>query len=92
MEVKPNVWAENPLQGIRCKCNRAFYTYVALDEEGSTTPSGRPPAEREQEQYEAAAKRRGIRLVRAGRKGLEDASSLKEDMLTALQHSTDAEA
>ena len=51
-----------------------------------------PPAEREQEQYEAAAKHRGIRLVRAGRKGLEDASSLKEDMLTALQHSIDAEA
>ena len=58
---------------------------MALDEEGSTTLSGRPPlAEREQEQYEAAAKRWGIRLVRAGRKGLEDASSLKEDMLTAL--------
>ena len=55
-------------------------------------PFRSPPAEREQEQYEAAAKRRGIRLVRAGRKGLEDASSLKEDMLTALQHSTDAEA
>ena len=94
MEVKLNVWAKNPLQGIRCKCNRAFYTYVALDEGGSTVPvpDVTPRTEREHEQYEAAAKRRDIRFVLAGRKGLEDASSLKEDMLTALQHSTDAEA
>ena len=94
MEVELNVWAENPLQETRRKCNRAFYTYVALDEGGSTVPvpDVTPQTEREHEQYEAAAKRRDIRLVLAGRKGLEDASSLKEDMLTALQHSTDAEA
>ena len=94
MEVELNVWAENPLQETRRKCNRAFYTYVALDEGGSTipVPDVPPQTEREHEQYEAAAKRRDICLVLAGRKGLEDASSLKDDMLTALQHSTDAEA
>ena len=67
---------------------------MALDEEGSTTPvpDVTPQTEREHEQYEAAAKHRDIRLVPAGRKGLEDAPSFKDDMLTALRHSTDAEA
>ncbi|PSQ83742.1 MAG: acyl-CoA thioesterase [Bacteroidetes bacterium QH_2_63_10] len=94
MEVELNVWAENPLQETKRKCNCAFYTYVALDEDGSTVPvpDVKPQTDREREQYEAAAKRRDIRLVLAGRKGLEDASSLKEDMLTAVQHSTDAAA
>lgn len=93
MEVELNVRAENPLQETRRTCNRAFYTYVALDEEGSTVPvpDVAPQTEREHERYEAAAKRRDIRLVLAGRKGLEDASSLKADMLTALQHPTDEE-
>ncbi|PSQ69109.1 MAG: acyl-CoA thioesterase, partial [Bacteroidetes bacterium QH_2_64_26] len=30
MEVELNVWAENPLDETHRKCNRAFYTYVAL--------------------------------------------------------------
>ena len=94
MEVELNVWAENPLEETHRKCNRAFYTYVALDEDGTPVPipDVAPTTDREHERYAAAAKRRDIRLVLAGRKELEDASSLKEDMLTALQHSTDATA
>lgn len=92
MEVELNVWAENPRTETRRKCNRAFYTFVALDEEGSTVPipSISPQTKSEKERYEAAAKRRDIRLVLAGRKDLEDATSLQEDMITALQSSTDA--
>jgi len=92
MEVELNVWAEDPRNETRRKCNRAFYTFVALDEEGSTVeiPSIEPETEAEHERYEAAAKRRDIRLVIAGRKDLEEASHLKEDMLTALQHAPDA--
>ena len=91
MEVELNVWAENPLEETHRKCNRAFYTYVALDDEGSTVPvpDVDPQTERERERYDDAAKRRDIRLVLAGRKGLDEASSLKEDMLSALQHSAD---
>jgi len=91
MEVELNVWAENPRAETKRKCNRAFYTYVALNEEGSTVPVPNvdPQTERERDRYEAAAKRRDIRLVFAGRKDLDEASSLKEDMLAALQHSTD---
>ena len=91
MEVELNVWAENPRAETKRKCNRAFYTYVALNEEGSTVPvpNVEPQTERERERHEAAAKRRDIRLVLAGRKDLDEAASLKEDMLSALQHSTD---
>lgn len=92
MEVELNVWAENPLEETRRKCNRAFYTFVALDDDGQTVPVPKiePQTKREKKRYEAAAKRRDIRLVLAGRKELEEAASLKEDMLTALKASIDA--
>lgn len=92
MEIELNVWAENPRLETRRKCNRAFYTFVAIDEEGSTVeiPTVDPQTEAERERYDAAAKRRDIRLVLAGRKDLQDAAHLKEDMLTALQHSSTA--
>jgi len=91
MEVELNVWAENPREETHRKCNRAFYTFVALDEEGSPVaiPSIDPQSDAEQARYEGAAKRRDIRLVLAGRKDLGDAASLKEDMLSALTPSTD---
>lgn len=90
MEIELNVWAENPKSETHRKCNRAFYTFVALDEDGSTVaiPSIAPQTEEERERYAAAAKRRDIRLVLAGRKDLQNASHLKEDMLSALQHSS----
>ncbi len=94
MEVELNVWAENPRAETKRKCNRAFYTFVALDEDGSPVaiPSVSPETERERKRYAAAAKRRDIRLVLAGRKDLEDADHLKEDMLAALQHNPDPAA
>lgn len=94
MEIELNVWAENPTEETRRKCNRAFYTFVALDDDGDTVeiPSIRPKTNAERDRYEAAAKRREIRLVIAGRKELEDASHLRKDMLSALQHSSDEPA
>lgn len=92
MEIELNVWAENPRLETQRKCNRAFYTFVAIDEDGSTVeiPSIEPQTDAEQERYSEAAKRRDIRLVLAGRKDLQDAAHFKEDMLTALQHSSTA--
>jgi len=92
MEVELNVWAENPQAETERKCNRAFYTFVAIDEDGATVdiPSIEPQNDEERERYVSAAKRRDIRLVLAGRKELQDASHFKEDMLTALQRSSDA--
>ena len=92
MEAELNVWAEDPRNETRRKCNRAFYTFVALDEDGSTVevPSIEPKTEDGRQRHEAAAKRRDIRLVLSGRKDLEDADHLKEDMLTALKRTPNA--
>lgn len=93
MEVELNVWAENPRNETRRKCNRAFYTFVAIDDEGSpiSVPSVSPQTKKERDRHEAAAKRRDIRLVLAGRKELQDADHIKEDMFAALQHSSETE-
>jgi len=93
MEVELNVWAEDPKAETRRKCNRAFYTFVALDEDRSpvAVPSISPQTEKEQSRYEAAAKRRDVRLVLAGRKDLQDADHLKADMLAALKHTSAAD-
>lgn len=87
MEVELNVWAENPQQGTRRKCNRAYYTFVALDEDGRPTeaPPLRPETTEERTRYEGAAKRRELRLLLAGRLDLEDASHIQDDLLNALQ-------
>jgi acyl-CoA hydrolase len=89
MEVELNVWAENPREETKRKCNRAFYTFVAIDDDGSTVPvpAIEPQTPEERDRYAAAAKRREIRLVLAGRLDLEDASSLKEDMAAAIHPS-----
>ena len=94
MEVELNVWAEDPQAQTERKCNRAFYTFVALDDEGATVeiPAIDPQTDAERERHTAAAKRRDIRLVLAGRKALQDADHIKEDMLDALQHSSDVDA
>ncbi len=86
MEVELDVWAEDPQAGTRRKCNRAFYTFVALGEDGrpADIPAIAPETEDEEERYEGAAKRREVRLVLAGRLALEDAAHLRDDMAEAL--------
>jgi acyl-CoA hydrolase len=92
MEVELNVWAENPRDETHRKCNRAYYTFVALDADGTPTPipAVAPQTDEEQVRYEAAAKRRDVRLVLSGRIDLEDASNIQEDMLDALRSSSGA--
>lgn len=86
MEIELEVVAENPRKGTRRICNRAFFTFVALDREGQPTPIPQlePTTDDERERYERAAKRREVRLVFAGRIRLEDAEHLKEDILEAV--------
>ena len=86
MEVELNVWAENPREGTRRKCNRAFYTFVAIDADDRPVPVPPvvPETDEEQERYVAAAKRREVRLVLSGRLDLENADTLREDMRAAL--------
>lgn len=62
------------------KCNDAYLTFVALDDV-TRKPTAMPPVlplnESEKQRYEAAARRREIRLVQSGKIKLEDAELLK---------------
>ena len=82
MEVELNVWAENPIEQTRRKCNRAYYTFVAVDEETQPipVPAIQPETDDERERYTTAAKRRELRLLLAGRIQLEQAEHIKEDL------------
>lgn len=79
MEVELNVWAENALTQERRKCNRAYYTFVAIGEDGRPTPipTIHPESKAEQDRYTDAAKRRELRLIVAGRINLEDAEYIQ---------------
>ena len=87
MEVELSVVAENPRRQTRRFCNRAFFTFVALGDDGTPTPVAPivPETDEERTRYELAAKRREVRLVFAGRLKLDDAIHIKEDLLASLQ-------
>ena len=65
MEVEISVVAENPLKRTRRDCNSAFFTFVAIDENGRPTPAPDifPQTAREQRRYAAAGERRMQRLA-----------------------------
>jgi acyl-CoA hydrolase len=79
MEVYLEVWAEDIPAGIRISTNKAFYTFVAVDQNGR--PIEVPPIEvdtaDEKELFNGALRRRQLRLVLAGRLKPKDAVELK---------------
>ncbi|HEY0897778.1 MAG TPA: hotdog domain-containing protein, partial [Sphingobacteriaceae bacterium] len=79
VEVRLSVWAENIPSGSRVKSNEAFYTFVALDQEGRTIPVPpiQPETDEEQKLYDGALRRRQLRLVLAGKMKAHDALELK---------------
>ncbi len=79
MEVRLDVWAENIPSGSRVKSNEAYYTFVALDENGKTVPIPEiePVTAEEQELYEGAMRRRQLRLVLGGKMNARDATELR---------------
>ncbi len=80
MEVGIDVWAEDNSTGERRHCNRAFYTFVAVDGSGRPIPvrALAPETDAERERFEAAGRRRELRLVLAGRMSIEDAPHLRD--------------
>lgn len=79
MEVGLTVWAESPATGEpRRLCNTAFYTFVAVDRDVRpvTVPPVAPETDDERARYDAAARRRELRLVLSGRLAPQDAPSL----------------
>lgn len=79
MEIHITVYAENIPSGEKFKSNEAYYTFVALDRNGSpvAVPQLKPETEEEQKKYEGALRRRQLRLVLAGKMKPDEATELK---------------
>lgn len=78
LEVHLEVYAQNLPKGTREKTNEAYYTFVALDEEGrpKPVPALLPESEEEQEMYDKALHRRELRLILAGKVNAENTEFL----------------
>ena len=79
MEVAIEVWAEDIPSNQRIESNRAFFTFVAVDQLGKPidVPELVPETEQEKELYAGALRRRQLRLVLGKRMAPEDAKELK---------------
>ncbi len=88
MEVEVNVWAEDPCAGYERRwSNRAYYTFVAVDEQGHPSPIPRlePLNDEENERFAAADRRRELRLVITGRVNLRDTEHLRDHFIEAFR-------
>ncbi|MCY7350710.1 MAG: acyl-CoA thioesterase [Cytophagaceae bacterium] len=79
MEVYIEVHAENIPAQKKIMSNKAFYTFVAVDQTGAPidVPAVVPQSDEEKELYESALRRRQLRLVLAGRLKPQDATELR---------------
>lgn len=79
MEVFLEVHAENIPAGRKRATNRAFFTFVAVDQAGTpiSVPELIPETEEEKELYEGALRRRQLRLLLSKRIKPEDAPELR---------------
>lgn len=79
MEVHIEVWAENLVKGTKLKSNDAFFTFVAIDNEGKPIkiPAIQPLSDDEQELYEQSLIRRQLKLLMANKLKLDKAPELK---------------
>ncbi|MFN3785083.1 MAG: acyl-CoA thioesterase [Spirosomataceae bacterium] len=79
MEVVVHVYSENIPAGTKVHTNKAFLTFVAVDQSGRPieVPHAEPETAAEIELYEGALRRRQLRLVLAGRMKPDDATELK---------------
>jgi acyl-CoA hydrolase len=79
MEIHIVVHAESIPTGEKFKSNEAYYTFVALDRNGSPVkvPGINPETDTEKSRYEGALRRRQLRLVLAGKMKPDEATELK---------------
>jgi acyl-CoA hydrolase len=86
VEVRLDVFAQNIPSGTRVKSNEAYYTFVALDQNGRTIPVPPllPETDEEVELYEGALRRRQLRLILGGKMKPDDATELKALFFGAL--------
>ncbi len=81
IEVYVEVFAAN-IKGLNPRrCNHAYFTFVALNEENGTpvpVPALLPLNEIEQQRYESAPRRREVRLILSGRIKPSEATLVKD--------------
>ena len=79
MEVHIEVWSEDVPAMRKYRSNEAYFTFVALDENGKPVPVPPviPESETEKLMYETALNRREIRLVLARKMKPNEAKGLK---------------
>ena len=80
MEVMVTVFSENIPAGTKKNTNKAFLTFVAVDQTGRPieVPEVEVSNEEEQELFDGALRRRQLRLVLAGRMKPEEATEIKK--------------
>ena len=83
MEVHIEVFKESFANPKKIKCNEAYFSFVALNEEGrpQSVPPVLPITEKEEKQCRAAQRRREMRLVLAGRLKPQNAKELQSIFL-----------
>ena len=86
LEVEIEVFAENHLRQDRRRCNRAFFTFVAVDDDGHPTPIPPilPESEDEKKRYEHAAMRRELRLFLKGRIAMDETVYIKDELIAVI--------
>jgi acyl-CoA hydrolase len=86
MEVHMKVFAQTLRQGKKLLSNEAFYTFVALDDNGRPMEVDAvvPESEEEIRLFEGAQRRREVRLVLAGKIKAQEAEALKKLFATNL--------
>lgn len=80
VEIYVEVFAADIKGGNPRKCNHAYFTFVALDDESKKpvpVPQVIPLTSDEEQLYESAARRREVRLVLGGRMKPADAQELR---------------
>ncbi len=80
MEVYIEVWAEDIPAGIKVATHKAFYTFVAVDNENKPQRVAEliPETDEEKDFFKSALRRRQLRLLLSGRLAPGEATELKE--------------
>ncbi len=79
VEIRIDVDAENIPEGKKMTSNSAYFTFVAVDKNGSPVevPEVVPETDEEKELYHGALRRRQLRLILSGRMNPNEAHELK---------------
>jgi acyl-CoA hydrolase len=79
MEVYVDVWIEDRESGEKTRVNEGIYTFVAVDETGSTVlvPQITPETPLEIQRFEGALRRKQLSLILSGKMNPDQATELK---------------